>query len=257
MRTLAAVLLTLACSDAWAQTAPALAFEVASIHASEPGLTRSSIGTDPGKFDMRNVSLRRSIEWAYELNPNQLIGPAWLDDVRFDIAARAEDHAADDDHLRLMLQKLLADRFGLRTRRERKEQQVYSLTVAPNGLKLHTGGTKDGSRFVESPGDGPNSFSEDKTGAMAQHVSMADVARKISQMLGRVVTDKTGLSERYDFRLDLTPYVNPDADNGPKSDIMSVLFAGFNDQLGLKLVPGKEMVDLLVIDSVNRTPTDN
>ena len=35
---------------------------------------------------------------------------------------------------------------------------------------------------------------------------------------------------------------------------MSVLFAGFNDQLGLKLVPGKEMVDLLVIDSVNRTP---
>ncbi len=68
----------------------------------------------------------------------------------------------------------------------------------------------------------------------------------------------TGLSERYNFRLDLTPYMNPDSGNGgPKSDIMSVLFAGFNDQLGLKLLPGKEIVDLLVIDSVNRTPTDN
>ncbi len=252
------VLLTMACTVLRAQAPAALSFEVASIHASEPGLVRSSIGTDPGKFDMRNVSLRRSIEWAYELNPNQLMGPAWLDDVRFDITARAEDHSADDDQLHLMLQRLLADRFGLRVHRERKEEQVYSLTVAPNGLKLHVAGTRDGSTFVESPGEGPNSFSEDKTGAMARHVSMADVARKVSQMLGRVVTDKTGLDGRYDFRLDLTPYMNPEAENsGPKADIMSVLFAGFNDQLGLKLVPGKEMVDLLVIDSVNRTPTDN
>lgn len=51
----------------------------------------------------------------------------------------------------------------------------------------------------------------------------------------------------------------PDADGkeGAKTDIMSVLFAGFSDQLGLKLEPEKETVDLLIVDSVNKTPAEN
>jgi uncharacterized protein (TIGR03435 family) len=69
------------------------------------------------------------------------------------------------------------------------------------------------------------------------------------------VINRTGLNGRYDFRLDLLPYMAADGDG--KADIMSALFAGFNDQLGLKLEPGREMVDLLVIDTVNKTPTEN
>ena len=62
---------------------------------------------------------------------------------------------------------------------------------------------------------------------------MGDVANKVSELVSRIVIDKTGLTGRYDFRLDLTPYMTPDTD-GAKADIMSILFAGFNDQLGLK-----------------------
>ena len=88
---------------------------------------------------------------------------------------------------------------------------------------------------------------------------MAEVANKISELLDRIVIDKTGLTGRYDFRLDLTPYMTPDADgkNGTKADIMSILFAGFNDQLGLKLEAGRETVDLLIVDSIDQTPTEN
>jgi uncharacterized protein (TIGR03435 family) len=183
----------------------------------------------------------------------------WLNDVRFDINARAVDRKADDDEIRVMVRALLADRFGMKTHQEQKEQQVYSLTVAKNGPKFHPTGTKDASRFVESTTDGSSGFSEDKTGAIAERVRMPQVADKISQLLSRIVIDKTGLTGHYDFRLDLAPYMatDPDGKEGGKADIMSILFAGFNDQLGLKLEAGKQTVDLLVVDSINKTATEN
>jgi uncharacterized protein (TIGR03435 family) len=244
-------LLAFACSVACAQS-----FEVVSIHASEPGLRSGNVHTDAGIFSMHNMTLHFCIEWAYDVRPLQITGPAWLNEVRFDINAKAADHKADDHQLRLMVRTMLAGRFGLRVHHEQKEQQVFALTVAKNGPKLHPTGTKDASRFTESAADGSTSFSEDKTGAMADHVTMGDVANKVSELVNRIVIDKTGLTGRYDFRLDLTPYMTPDTD-GAKPDIMSILFAGFNDQLGLKLEAGRESVDLLVIDSLNKTPTEN
>lgn len=202
------------------------------------------------------MALHFCIEWAYNVRPLQVTGPAWLNDARFDINAKAADPNADDDQLRLMLRTMLADRFGLRVHHEQKEQQVFALTVAKDGPKLHSQGKKDASRFTQSASDGSTSFSEDKGGALAEHVTMDDVANKVSELVNRIVIDKTGLTGRYDFRLDITPYMTPDSD-GAKADIMSVLFAGFNDQLGLKLEAGKETVDLLVIDAVNKTPTEN
>lgn len=253
--------LAIACSAISAQSsAPALSFEVASIHTSEPGQPIANFHTSPGVFTVRNVTLRNCIEWAYSVKPLQLTGPDWLSDVRFDITARAEDSAADDDKLRLMLQTLLADRFGLKIHHEKKEQQVYALTLTKNGPKFHQPGTKDPSKFLDSTTEGPSGFSEDKTGAMGERVSTAEIADQVSQLLDRIVIDRTGLTGRYDFRIDLSPYMNAaaaDGNNGPRSDVMSVLFSGFNDQLGLKLEPGKDTVNLVVIDSVNKTPTEN
>ncbi len=156
-----------------------------------------------------------------------------------------------------MLQSLLAERFGLKLHRERKEQQVYTLALAKSlVLKIHPAGTGDASKFVPSTSEAPNSFSENESGVTAERVSMADLASKLSQPLGRVVIDKTGLKGRYDLRIDITPYLAADGKAGPV-DVAGILFAGFNDQLGLRLEAGREMGDLLVIDSVTRTPTGN
>ena len=247
-------LLAFVCSAMCAQS-----FEVVSIHASEPGLRTGNVHTDPGIFSIHNMTLHFCIEWAYDVRPLQITGPAWLNEVRFDINAKTADNNADDDQLRLMVRAMLADRFGLKVHHEQKEQQVFALTVAKGGPKFHATGTKDASRFTESATDGATGFSEDKTGAMADHVTMGDVANKVSELVSRIVIDKTGLTGRYDFRLDLTPFMTADTDSkdGAKPDMMSILFAGFNDQLGLKLEAGKESVDLLVVDAVNKTPTEN
>jgi uncharacterized protein (TIGR03435 family) len=251
MRSSLPILLALAGFSGWAQPPD---FEIASIHASDPGPGASSIGTTRGAFNMRHITLRRCIEWAYNLKLN---GPGWLDDAKFDIAARAEDRTANDERIHLMLQSLLAERFGLKVHRERREQQVYTLALAKNGPKFHGVLTSDASIFVPSTSEEPNSFSENETGVMAERVSMADLASKLSQPLGRVVIDKTGLPGRYDLRIDITPYLAATDGKVGQVDVAGILFAGFNDQLGLKLESGREAIDMLIIDSVNKTPTGN
>jgi uncharacterized protein (TIGR03435 family) len=230
-------------------------FEAASIHMSEPGQRSAGIHTEPGSLRIHNYTLHSCIEWAYNLRPLQVEGPAWLNDVRIDIDARAENRQADDDEFQLMLRTLLADRFAMKAHLARKEQQVYLLTVGKDGPKFHARGAKDGSSFGPSPDNGSSGFSDEKTGATAQRVTMSDLANKLSERLGRIMLDKTGLEGRYDLRIDITPYLAAGGDGPP--DVMSIIFAGLNDQLGLKVDAGKESVDLLTIDSIDKTPSAN
>jgi len=230
-------------------------FEAASIHISEPGQRSSSISTRPGALTIRNYTLHSCIEWAYNLRPLQIEGPEWLRDTHIDIDARVENRQAEDDEIRLMLRTLLAERFGMKAHLAQKEQQVYFLTPGKDGAKFHARGSKDGSSFNPSSDNGPSGFSEEKTGAIAQRVTMYELANKLSERLNRIMIDKTGLQGRYDLRLDITPYLTAGGDGPP--DVMSIIFAGLNDQLGLKVEAGRESVDLLTIDSIDKAPTAN
>ena len=230
-------------------------FEAASIHISEPGQPRSEFHSRPGLLLIRNYTLHSCIEWAYNLRPLQIEGPGWLNDVRIDVDARSANRQADDDEIRLMLRALLAERFGMLAHLAEKQQQIYALTVGTDGPKFHARGGKDGSAFNLSAGNGPSGFSEDKTGAMAERVTMYAFANKLSELLNRIVIDKTGLAGNYDLRIDITPYLATSGEGKP--DIMSIIFAGLNDQLGLKVEAGRESVELLTVDSINKTPTEN
>ena len=110
----------------------------------------------------------------------QVIGPAWLDDARFDIAAKAA-WPADDDQLRLILRTLLADRFGMTVHKEKREMQVYALTVAKSGPKFH-----------ETTTEGLPEFTNGGKGSLvANRVTMSELAEKISEPLNRPVIDAT------------------------------------------------------------------
>src|SRR6185369_6035816 len=115
------------------QAAEPPAFEVASIRTTEPG--RQSIETSPGSVTMRAVRLGACVQWAYKLTDYQVSGPAWLNDVAFDIVAKASTPASEDE-LRQMMQKLLEERFQLATHRMKKEMPALILTVGKNGHKL-------------------------------------------------------------------------------------------------------------------------
>ena len=253
MRIFSVLLLTLAAGVASAQS-----FEVASVRPGDPGSKDQNLHVDDGIVIARSFPLRNLLEWAYGVKPLQIVGPAWLSDARFDINARA-GHTVTGDETRLMVQSLLAERFGLKLHHEQKEQQVYSLTLAKNGPRLHDSSAKDGSKLLVSTTEGSSNFHEEKTGAMAERATMAEFGDKFSRLLDRIVIDRTGLTARYDLRIDLTPYLTEAADGkeGVKPDIMSILFRGITEQLGLKLEPHKEMVDVIVIDAVNRTPGEN
>jgi len=150
-----------------------------------------------------------------------------------------------------MFQTLIADRFKLAMHREQKELPVYALLVGKNGSRLH-----------KSDGDGDFSMGPTSGGIGFEKISMADfAARFLSRLppIGRPVLDKTGLEGRYDFTLALAAAPGTGADSIKKSALEEgfSLFAYALDQLGLRLEAQKTLMEMLVVDHVEKTPTEN
>lgn len=138
-----------------------------------------------------------------------------------------------------MRQALLADRFKLQIRRETKEMPVYALVVAKGGLKL-----KESRVIVKmwSAGGGRITIKAGRTD---------DLVIGLTSDVDRAVVNKTGLTGKYDIDLKWTTddrQGTPDA--GPS------IFTALEEQLGLKLMPTKGPVDVLVVDHVER-PSEN
>jgi uncharacterized protein (TIGR03435 family) len=161
--------------------------------------------------------------------------------------------------MRMMVQKLLADRFQLTFHREKKELPAYAITVAKGGPKL----TKNENNPNGNPGYGG--------GPAGMRVVNSTIAEFISFVLNdsleMPVVDQTGLgSARYDFVLKWTPDAFQSQPGGPpagapaaaepNADSPPGIFAAMQEQLGLKLEPTKTLVDVLVIDKVEK-PSDN
>ncbi len=130
----------LAASAAFGQS---LQFDVATVKpASEQQLMdamragqRPHIGitVEKGRAEFAFQPLISLIEYAYGVPQSQLVGPDLLKTERFDIVAKLPA-GANDDQAPQMLQALLADRFGLKVHREKKEVQIYALVVGKSGL---------------------------------------------------------------------------------------------------------------------------
>ena len=225
----------------------ASAFDVASIRPSKyvgEGLDRDKIEAAPGKLTIRNGSLSSCIQWANSVQSYQISGPEWLGSQRFDITAKTSDSAVEAQ-LRLMLQTLLKERFKLATHREKRELPVYVLSVAKSGHKLHP-----------AEGEGDSSLTPSRSQVVAKRMSMSKYADLLSGPLRTPVVDMTGLKERFDFKVDLEPYLVPDAE-GRRPEVAEAMRAAFQDQLGLKLERRKSEVEILVIDHAERVPTEN
>ncbi len=244
-----------ACIGGLAQTAATKSpvFDAASIRPAA-GNTRSEFVTSPGTFTARNQSLLFLIYWAYDTPPFQINGPTWMNENRFDVLAKSES-GGDDARLRLMLQALLADRFGLKAHKEQKEMQVFAITLA-----------KSGPKFQESTDEGPPVFDRGGPTMLTAHrVTMKDLAVQVSDPLKRPVIDETGLKGKYEIRIDVAAYMQSAGGGGDgkggggeqQIDVMSVLFNALQQQLGVKLESKKANVDLLVVDHLEKAPTDN
>jgi uncharacterized protein (TIGR03435 family) len=269
-------------AEAYGQSANSRpAFEVASVKPSappdgRPRITASSGGPgtdDPSRITIQNYMLLGLVAEAYQVATFQVSGPGWLEDSRetqFDIRAKVPD-GTTKEQVPLMMQNLLAERFHLTFHREKKEGNVYELVVAKNGPKLKAS-TKDpapqNGREPPSgpPKLGPDGFPalppgrgyrmammNDRASAQFTDGSMSELAGLVAGQLGRPVTDATQLRGKYEFTLrwSMQGLGKPGDDPGP------TLFVALQEQLGLKLEQKKGMIDMIVIDHIDKVPTDN
>ena len=223
-------------------------FEVASIRLSQfqsvdgEGGRRESVEVSGDRLTMRNVTLRSCISWAYSLQDFQVTGDLGAD--RFDIAAKAAAPSTTP-MLRAMLGTLLADRFRLTFHRDTKQLASLTLVVAKGGPKLRI-----------SHEDAPGILLPSKSAMVAQHATMTEFVSTLAGPLRTPVVDKTGLTGRYDFTVDLSSYF-ADTKAGEQPDLTGIVMSALREQIGLNLESRKEPVEILVIDHVDRNPTGN
>ena len=268
-----------------AQTPATPAFEVASVRPNKSGDGRVMIGIQPGgRFTATNVPLRMLIRQAYNLQDFQIVGgPGWIGSDRFDIAAKAPDgnEQLPADQMRLMLQALLAERFRFAGHNETREMPVYALVKARADGKLgdkltpaavdcaaargrRAGGPPPGPPGPPAQGQRPECGMMMGPGRLlAGGMSTTELARSLSQLVGRVVTDKSGLTGGYDFELTYSPEGigggPPPLINGAPPAIdpnAPTIFTALQEQLGLKLDTERGQVEVLVIDTVEQPTAD-
>jgi uncharacterized protein (TIGR03435 family) len=228
-------------------------FEVAAIKPCEPGTPEppgQRMGmvryTYPGgRFEVKATTVEFLMEWAYDLLPSQHSrGPAWIENDRFDIVAKAAGNATDDQ-MKLMTQALLAERFQLKFHRERREGPVLLVTLGKAAPKLFP--PKEGEahslRII------PQTDADGKVASyrvVATRFSFAQLNQTFARQLERVIVNETGMDGDYDFTLDFTP----DESRPNPLDPLLVIEA-MRNQLGLNVKAQKGLVDYLVIESVD------
>lgn len=240
-------LIVLTSVAAFAQTAPAPAFEVAAIKPGQPG--RESVEVVPGGVTMRNTRLRACIRWAYAVQDFQIAGPAWLNDQWFDISAKAAGPAPESE-LRLMMRNLLEQRFHLETHRQVKEVPALILTVEKGGHKMQQ---------VEK--EGSPSFKTGKMSLTGQGATLAQLTAFLSGELHSPVIDETGLTGRFNYALDINSFITQEmlksGGDGPPVEAPSIISQAIRAQLGLRVDAKKAPVDMVIVDRIDKAPTEN
>ncbi len=252
---------------------------------------RVGIIVDKNRVTITYQSLSDILSLAYEVVPVQIVGPDYIKTGRFDIVAKLPA-GATEAQVPQMLQALLAERFGTVAHREKREAQIYALVVSKGGLKKMKPATeaelapepKEGDQTQSTPfgkmtirqvdGKGMVGFMPGlgtlKVTAGASggpHIELSNLTTaRFAQMLmsdtgaDRVVVDKTGLKGSYEASFDISTDQGPQVQSAgggmaPTPQLNPTFLAV--EQLGLKLEPQKDSVDMLVIDHIEKTPTDN
>jgi uncharacterized protein (TIGR03435 family) len=241
-------------------------FEVASIKPNPPGgVSTGMVRFLPGgRLSAQQVLLRFFIQNAYDLRPFQILGaPDWINSAGYDIEAKAEGDS-NPDQMRLMMQKLLEDRFKMKAHRETKEMPVYELAAAKGGLKLPEPKEENcTSPDTDGPGAAvPCGRAMVRIGRMGGvqiqggKIGIGELIRILANLMGRIVIDKTGFTGVFDAHLEfglddaLAGLPHPP---GPREETsMPSVFVAIQEQLGLKLESAKGPVEVLVIDHVEK-----
>jgi uncharacterized protein (TIGR03435 family) len=245
------------------QTADKPTFDIADVHPSpRADWVRNSTHLMMGgylsgdRYELRRATLVDMIKIAWDIDANKIYsGPSWIDYDRYEVVAKTKPGTSPET-LRLMLQALLADRFGLVVRPDTQLVPGYTLSRADRELKLKPGteignpGCRAGIRMSMGPNAGPAIGS-----IPCQNVSMTTFAATLARALSSpVVTfqviDKTGLEGTWDIDLQYTQQPGGIA-------ATDAAIAEEVGKLGLSLELGKIPQPVLTVQKANEQPTPN
>ena len=194
------------------------------------------------RLAFHSMTLQIAIAIAFDHASTHISGPDWLNDQCYNIDAKVEgDKQLSREDMQPLLQNLLQERFHLVLHHETKTLSGYALVVAKNSPRLHPS-KEDAEPHIYTLPDGID----------IRHAGVASLAFALTSQgaAGGPIIDKTGIQGEYDITLHYATVRSPNA-NLP--DLVTAL----QEQLGLKLVPEKVPVDFLLIDHVDKTPTEN
>ncbi len=246
-------------------------FEVATIKPDDASAPNMPVYKLRGRnFVALRASLEDLIAFAYGLQRKQIVhAPGWIRSERYDVNAVPDSPGMPNmEQLRMMVRKLLANRFKLTVHDETRVLPAYVMTADKDGEKL-------------TPDQGKRqllrlSFRAGKGGITmrVENASMPVVTSFLQEMvLDRPVVDRTGLGGRYDFECTFAPddsefsghppRILASSDPGPTggdtpTETLSApgLFEAMRQQLGLKLSAEKRAVNVIAVDHVDH-PSPN
>jgi uncharacterized protein (TIGR03435 family) len=239
------------------------------------GMMRGGPGTpDPERFTANTVILRDLVLSAYGVSRQQLAGPGWIETTGYDINAKIPP-GTTKDQFGLMLQAMLEDRFKLKLHHETRSIPAYNLVVAKDGLKLRDSVSLDACSAGARPIGGTcragavyqsgimQSVGSERTMLSMSPPGLSRIISGSAQQLsaltpflepalgGLMVTDKTGLTDKYNFRFEFASPTYTGQDDTPLPSLFAAL-----EEAGLKLESVKSAADVLVIDHIEQ-PSGN
>ena len=261
------------------------AFEVASIKPADPspmGRMMVNMNTDAGRLRYTNVSLKDCIRVAYRVKDFQVEGPDWIGDTRFNITAKLPE-GSSEKQVPEMLQTLLAERFKLTLHRDTKEHAIYALVADKGGPKLKPAEVPTGEAAAAagsgSRGGGRGNMmmmmGPDGVHVKAASATLAGLGEMMSRFTDRPIVDMTGIQGQYDFDLAFSPESmrgmpgggmrgpgpgGPGGGEGHPADAASDSGGTIFDAVqkyGLKLEARKAPMEILIVDHMERAPTEN
>jgi len=257
-------------------------FEIADVHVSPKSSSPFPfMRTGPvrgGRYEVKTASMVDLVATAYGFDADKVLGgPNWLEMDRFDVIAKVPADSTEETR-KLMLQSLLEDRFKLVVHKDTKPLPTYVLITgkkpqlkeadgtgetgcrpqgsgspAQGGIRLMTGGPNGVTNTINL---GPGMTIE----YQSRNMTMAAFAEGLRGMMGaslgtNQVLDQTGLKGAWNFDIKWTLQFNGMM-LGSTGDRITI-FEAVDKQLGLKLEERQSPTPVMVVDSVNRKPSEN
>jgi uncharacterized protein (TIGR03435 family) len=276
-KSLCAIALGLSSFQLHAQNVDSPSFEVASIKrnvSDAPSRGRTEPG---GRFTATSAPVLQFIRLAYDnLSTDRILNvPDWVTSERYDLIAKAPDGVSIGRAMGLLMQALLRERFAFEAHFETREMPIYELVLARSDGRLGanlkraacdcTGNrTEAGCRQrVPLPSipelDGLSCGQVSSPGRWI--VRGYPLQSFLSDLDGRPVVDKTGLTGAWNVEFEFTPDQPPLPGEAPPplplpADNAPSFFTALEEQLGLKLRSARGQARVLVIDRIERPTPD-